>query len=320
MPLQPSPSDVHVDRALTDLSVRYSQANEGRFIANTVFPTVRSQARSDKYFTYDRSYWLRTEAKKRAPATESAGIGYAISTDSFLCEVYAVHKDVDDQTRANADSPITVDRDATDIVTEHLLMQQEQEWMSNFFGGSIWGTTKTGGTDFAKWSDYGTSDPIRDVRAGKTAILKSTGYMPNTLVLGHNVWDYLQDHPDFLDRIKYTERGMVGTSLLASLFDIDKVVVSSAIKNTSQEGVTASYSFTAGDHALLMYVAPSAGLNRPSAGYTFRWSGFIGSGGNGIRIKRFRMEEIESDRVEGEAAYDQKLVAADLGYFWATAV
>lgn len=320
MPLQPSPSDVHVDRALTDLSVRYSQANEGRFIASKVFPVVRSQSRSDKYFVYDRSYWLRTEAKKRAPATESAGIGYGVTTDNFFAEVYAVHRDVDDQTRSNADSPITVDRDATDIVTEHLLLLQEQEWMSTYFGGSIWGTTVTGGTNFAKWSDYGTSDPIRDMRTAKTAILKSTGYEPNTLVLGHNVWDYLQDHPDYLDRVKYTQKGVVGTDLVAGLIGVDNVYVSSSIKNTAAEGLTAAYSFNAGDHALLMYVAPSAGLNRPSAGYTFRWSGFIGTGGNGIRIKRFRMEEIESDRVEGETTWDQKLVAADLGYFWASAV
>jgi hypothetical protein len=71
---QPTLSDVHVDGPLTNLSVRFSQSSD-MFLANRVFPTVRVQHRSDLYYTYDRSFWFRTDAQKRAPATESAGSG-----------------------------------------------------------------------------------------------------------------------------------------------------------------------------------------------------------------------------------------------------
>ena len=54
----------------------------------------------------------------------------------------------------------------------------------------------------------------------------------------------------------------------------------------------------------------------PTAGYTFSWTGLLGNGAEGNRIKRFRMEPLGSDRVEIEISFDQKLVAPDLGFFF----
>jgi hypothetical protein len=54
----------------------------------------------------------------------------------------------------------------------------------------------------------------------------------------------------------------------------------------------------------------------PSAGYIFDWAGFTGGGQQGQRIKTFRMEQLASDRVEIEAAFDMKRVASDLGVFF----
>jgi hypothetical protein len=80
------------------------------------------------------------------------------------------------------------------------------------------------------------------------------------------------------------------------------------------------HSYIAGDNALLAYVTPSAGIMTPSAGYTFSWNGLLGASALGSRISRFRLENIKSDRVELEAAWDQKLVAAELGYFFSNTI
>ena len=58
----------------------------------------------------------------------------------------------------------------------------------------------------------------------------------------------------------------------------------------------------------------------PSGGYTFSWTGAIGAGDSGGRISRFRLEQLKSDRVEIEMAFDQKLVSADLGYRFDTPI
>jgi hypothetical protein len=92
------------------------------------------------------------------------------------------------------------------------------------------------------------------------------------------------------------------------------------VKNTAAEGETAAYDFNHGKSVAMLHVAKSAGLNTVSAGYTFQWSGLIGSGSNGIRVKRFRLERNASDRVEAEMAYDMKVVSSELGYFYSAAV
>lgn len=313
---QPTMSDLHVDAILTNLSVKFALDNS-MFVADKVFPVVRSQHRSDLFYTYPREYWLRSDAELRGPGAESAGSGYEISSDSFSINVIALHKDVDDMTRANADSQFSLDREAAEFVTQHLLQKKETDFFNAYFNTGVWGTDITPAN---KWSDYTNGDPIGDLRTGVITMAKQTGYKPNTLVLGPEVWNKLQDHPDFLERIKYTERAIMGTDLLASMLGLDRVMVPWAIKNTSPEGVTAAYDFHLGKNALLAYVAPSAGLNTVSAGYTFAWTGYLGAGANGMRMKRFRLERNASDRIEGEYAVEQKVVAPELGYYFNAAV
>ena len=317
MPNQPDYSSTHVDAALTDLSVRFSQSRDA-FIANRVFPQVNVSFRSDKFFTYDRSYWLRSEAQLRGPGAESAGSGFELSTSSYKTDVFAMHVDLSDQQRANTDTQISLESDATEFVTNHLLQKMEQDWVSNFFVINKWTTDVVGSTNFVQWNDAA-STPIEDLRLGITTVAKATAYKPNTLVIGAEVMQILTDHPDLLDRVKYSQKGVVTEDLLASLLGIDRVFVAWSVKNTADEGATGAYTFNFGKNALLAYVPPSPGLNTSAAGYTFTWSGLLGSGATGIRMKRFRLERNASDRIEGEIAYSQDLVSADLGYFFSAA-
>lgn len=313
---QPTQNQVHVDAILTNISVAYMQKQEN-FIANKVFPIVPVDKQSDKYFSYTKNDWFRDEARLRADATESAGGGYNLTTSSYSADVWAFHKDIGDQTRANADAPINVDREAVEFVTSRLLLKMETEFVSNFFGTGVWGTDVTPAN---LWSDYTNSDPLNDVEDAKRAILATTGFEPNTLVLGYDVFKELKNHPDLVDRIKYTSSNVITTDMIARMFDVERVLVSKSVKATNNEGGTAAYDFTAGKNALLCYSAPSPGLLQPSAGYVMSWTGVSGGLGQTIGASRFRMESVKADRIEGEMAFDMKVVAADLGYFFAAVV
>ena len=100
---QPVQRDVYFSRPLTNVSIAYAQ-NLDLFIADRVFPVVDVLQQGGLYYKYKREDWFRSVAQERAPATESAGGGYEYDRDDYFCRVYAVHKDVDDQTRANAES------------------------------------------------------------------------------------------------------------------------------------------------------------------------------------------------------------------------
>jgi hypothetical protein len=322
---QPTSSQVHVDAILTNISVAYLQRAEN-FIADKVFPVVPVDKQSDKYFVYEKNDWLRDEAQVRADGTESVGSGYNISTATYYADVYAIHKDIGDQTRANADAPINVDREATEFVTHRLLLRRENQFVSDFMTTSVWSTDVAGVSSSPttgqtiQWSDYTNSDPIEDIEAGKAGILSKTGFEANTLVLGYDVFRQLKNHPDLVDRIKYTSSQTITEDMLARMFDIERVLVSKSVKATNAEGATGAYSFTTGKTALLCHVAPSPGLLTPSAGYTFAWTGVSDGMGATIGTSSFRLESLRATRVESQIAFDNKVVAADLGYFWNTIV
>lgn len=313
---QPTSSQVHVDAILTNISVAYIQ-KQTNFIASRVFPIVPVEKKSDVYYTYTKNDWFRDEAQRRAAGTPSAGGGYGLSTASYMCEKWAFHKDVDDDTRNNADAPINVDREATEYVTSRIALKQETEFAASYFGSSIWGTDST---PTNLWSDFTASDPIGDIDTGKRTILATTGYEPNKLVLGYDVFIKLKNHPDLIDRVKYTGAKVLTAELLASLFEVEEVLVAKAVKATNLEGAAQAYAFVAGKHALLAYAAPTPGLLAPSAGYIMSWKGVSGGLGKTIGTKRIRMEELASDRIEAETAFDMKVVGADLGYFFASVV
>ncbi|MHC4413612.1 MAG: major capsid protein [Planctomycetota bacterium] len=299
---QPDVYSVHVDRPLTNISVAYIQ-EQGHFISTKVFPVIAVDKRSDQYWSYTQADWFRDEARPRADSTESAGSGYNVSTDSYNCNVHAIHKDVGDQVVANSDNPLNPRADATRFVTHKMLLKQESEWVTDYFATSKWGTDRTGGTHFTQWNNYATSDPIEDIEAGKETILNNTGFMPNTLVLGYQVFRKLKHHPDIVDRMKYTTpvvNSTVDSVLLAAMFGVDRVLVALGIENTAVEGATASYSFFLGKNALLAYVAPRASLLTPTAGYTFVWNGVSQGLGNNVGIKAFRMEHLAAERIEGQ--------------------
>lgn len=313
---QPTAGQVHVDAILTNISVAYMQS-QANFVADKVFPIVPVDKRSDKYFTYTKGDWFRDEAKRRYGGDESAGSGYGLSTATYSCDVFAIHKDIDDQTRGNADAPLNLDRDATEFVTQRLMLRRELQWVTDYFGTGIWGTDATPGI---LW-DNANSDPITDVDTGKQTILLNTGFEPNTLVLGWQVWRQLKNHPDIVDRYKYTSADSITPDMVARLFEVDRILVAKAVQNTGKEGGSDSFAFTHGKHALLCYANPQPSLLMPSAGYTFSWRNGVSAGmGYDIGIRNFRMEQLISDRIEGQVAFDHKVVATDLAYFFNGAV
>lgn len=321
----PSAGDVHINQPLTQISIAYMQSQD-MFVAHRVFPIVPVQKQSDRFIKYNREDWFRVEAKKRAPSTESAGAGWTIdNTPTYYCDVLAIHKDVDDQIRANADQPINMDRDATEFVSQQLMLKRELEWANDNFTSGVWGTDLSGVSgspsagQFQQWNESG-STPIEDVTGQIVEVARKTGYRPNKFVISPSVFNALKNHPDVIDRIKYTQTGVVTADILAGLFEVNQVLVAWGVQNAANEGATASYDFFLGDHALLVYAAPSPSILQPSGGYTFAWTGFTGAGPMAQRMKRFRMEHLSSDRVEGEMAVDHKLVAADLGVFFENAV
>jgi len=323
---QPTIGQVHVNRPLTNISVATIQ--DLTYFAWTKGGVLPSDKKSDLYFTYNQNDWLRDEAQLRAPASESAGGGYNVSTTPYNCQVYAFHKDVDEQIRSNTDDPLDGKRDAIKFTTRKLLIRQERQGVADFFSTSLWTGSTTGGdiTPSPTW-DQPTSTPIEDVQAQQASILQKCGWLPNSLRLGFQVYQKLVRHPDVIDLIKYGAStpgnpAVANEESLAKIFGVDEVVVSKSVYATNQEGATAAYALTAGKNALLEHIAETPGLYTMSSRYSFMWKGVSYGLGETIGAYEIPMPwlGLTTVRCEAQIAFANQIINANAAAFFSGAV
>lgn len=323
----PKMQDAHIDRALTNMSVAYLQ-DAATFISDKVFPIVPVKRQSDIYYQYNKGDFMRDEAQLRGAGSESAGGDYGVEAqDPYFCRKHAFHTDVTEEQRANFDEPLDADADANEFVSQKMLIRREMEWASKFFKSGVWGVeiegaataapSSTGVNEKVIYFDEATSNPIEVISTACVTMSSTTGYRPNTMVLSPFVFNALKNHEDILDRIKYTQKGIVTEDLLATLFGVERVFVAWAVVNSGVKGADDKVGFIMGKHALLCYSNPRPSLKKPSAGYIFAWTGLKGAGAYGNRTIRIPMDMlgIGTERIEGEIAFDAKQICADMGIF-----
>jgi hypothetical protein len=325
----PTQNQGHVDVLLSNVSVAYQQ-DTSNFVASRIFSDVPVRKQSDKYAVIPAGDFNRDEMMPRGDGQESAGGSFELSTDSYFCHVYAFHKDWGEQTEANMDEQFNFRQNVTNYLTMKALLKKEKYFAANFFAASKWSTDLTGVSsgvgagEFLQWNDAA-SDPVYDITSAITRQqILTGGFRPNTLVLGRQVLDVLEIHPDIIDRVKYgtqTDVSIASVAHLKQLFKVDDIIVMDAIENTASKGQTASNAFIGGKHALLLYRTRTPGVLVPTAGYTFTWSGLVGQAGMGTRVLSYdKPLTAGGKRLEIEMAWDMKMVAPDFGTFFATAV
>lgn len=326
-----TPGDMHVNRELTTVMIAYQQT-EDNFVADKVFPNIPVDKPTDFYNKMGRRSFLQTNMQKRAPRTETPGVDWNFTRDVFATEVWGLHHDVEDQMRSSADESWNLDKTGTELITQQALIRREKEWFNTFFKTGVWTRDNTGvaagptGNQFLQF-DQAASSPIKTFRALRRRFHKRTGKMPNFAVLGPDVWDTMIDHPEFIERIKYTQNSIkLSEALVAAAIDIDNVYIAGAVEATSAvdeltaDPVPTTNYIGAPNDMLVGYAAPRPSRETPSAGYTFSWKGYLGASAFGGRIKKFRMEALAADRIEIEMAYDYKAVATELAEFYDNAV
>lgn len=100
----PNANEVHIDAALTNLSVGYRNP---AFIADLLAPVVPVRKQSDKYFICDAEREaFRPSDDRRAPGAEASEVNFALSSDNYYCEDHALTSAIPDEERENADPVI----------------------------------------------------------------------------------------------------------------------------------------------------------------------------------------------------------------------
>ena len=310
----PDVGDVHVNAPLTNIGIGYLNKLTD-YAADRVFPLVGVDKQTDIYPVLDRGYGFADEGTGllRAPLTEPVRIGYKITnTNTYFCPNFALAVAISDELKGNADPVFDLDRIGLELATHVLAIQRERAFAADFMVTGVWNTT-TSVTN--KWNDYGLSDPITDLRDAIARTKDAGGYNPNKTVMGEIVWRRIQDHPDFVERIKGAASPMnpaiVQKQLFAAVLGLEEVIVSEAVYRSSAEGATLTLARIIDDDLLLVYTPPGPAKWVPAAGYTFYWKPLTGGGIQYVR--RYRDDKLRGDFIEVNTYYDQVATVTQSG-------
>ena len=306
----PSVSDVYVDPALTDVSVKYSNSD---YLADRLFPRVNVKKRTGIYWKYDKAN-LTPSDSLRVSGSRANRVDHGLSKQTYgpLLE-HSLEEGIDYDVRDEAMDPLDPKVDATQNVSEKLLIEQEIA-IATILADTAQITQYTSLSGGSRWDDYANSSPFTDIRTGITTVQKNALVAPNTMWMSIDVWAALQNHPDFLERIKYNALGVMTTETMMSLFPgITNIMIGNAMYNTAAEGQTASMSPIWGKHFWVGYVTPQPKIRAVSLGYTLTLE-------NGRYVDSWDEPQVKQEFVRVNDYYSHQIVAAEAAYAVRTVV
>lgn len=302
--------DMHVDQLLSNMALNYRPMG---MIADMIFPTVPVQKQSDHYAIFTRADALRIEDTKRSPDTEANKITRMPSSDTYYAENYALKYPVTIEDRANAD-PIFV----TELINgrvEFIMDKLGLDW-ENRIAALVTNTSNVGSSAAVSsgWTDHTNADCLGDINAAIDNVKDSTGMTPNRIVFGESAWRNFRRNVDVRNIINGTNNGggYANIQQVQDLLEIERVMVGGAYKNVGNEAQSESLTQIWGDNVLVFYSADRPSMDRPSFGYSFRWSA---PGLPNMQVERHPFDtRRKSEEVEAGYYQDEKITGAEYGF------
>lgn len=317
---QPNVKDLIVAGPLANVSIAYRNKS---YIADRVFPLIDKISPKAKLARYLKGAWFRDEAGIRGPGSRANRGGYPVDYLSIATKEYAFAKEVTDEDRRFAEvqgaPPLKPDQDAIEFTADKIDLKKEIRVAELVIAGTWSGVA---GEDAAGlWAAGAGNTFLADVRARVETVRSTTGLKPNKLIIDFGTYNSLKEESTVLDKIKYTERGVLTKELLAAILELDEVLIGEAIKSTAKETKTGTeftasniWEKNAGKGSAFLYYSPSSpGLKIPSAGYQAR---IAYEDGQARRTTTWREAAEHQDVYEVAEETDIVLTGADLGFLW----
>ena len=296
------------NHVLTSLAGEYA-VNEAEYAAPALAPVLPVAVQAATFPVWKRENLLNVPTlKARAPGASYPRVDLQMDDDTFATRDYGIEVPLDDRQKAIYKSAFDADRGKIQRGTRILMLNKERRVYNLVTGAGV--PTSSPGT---KW-DAGGSDPIGDVDAVREVIHDNCGMDPNTMVIPRDVFNALKEHPAILDKIKYTERGIVTAEIMAAVFGVGRIVVAGSTQNNANEGQAISIGKLWADSVVLAYVNSVPDIESPTFARTFAWSGYSGASNGEVAVTTYRDEHGNSTVHKCLHDVDERLASAACGY------
>src|SRR5208337_4592216 len=183
----PSLNQLHVDEALTQISIAYrNQA----FVAEEVLPVVPVMKKNDVFFRFSKQHF---RSYKDAYAAGQRAQQIEVDLDArgfYMADGHALEDSITDDEREQADPGAQLEVEKTEKLTNIIALNEEIAFFNNVVNTTIITQNQSlAASGQYKWSDYINSDPVSVVLAARRTVQQQIGDFPNYMLISQPVLD-----------------------------------------------------------------------------------------------------------------------------------
>lgn len=254
----------------------------------------------------------------RAPGGGYSRGDWDFENHSFTCLEYGAEEPVDDNEATMYADFFDAEQVSAMRAQHDVMYAMEKRIADAVFNSTTWTgaalTTNVG----TEWSTVATADPVADVTAAKKKVFEGSGLKANALIFNWTVFLNLQQNTDIIDRIKYSglddpKTSGITINALASVFDVNYVLVAGGAKNTAKEGQAASLAHIwSNEYCMVAKIATGPDVREPCIGRTFHYA----EDGSTVRgtMESYRAEEKRSDMIRCRHQVDEVIIYPAAGH------
>jgi hypothetical protein len=286
------------------------------YIASRVLPVMEVAKQAGTFGKIPIEQLLEQRSTVRAPGSGYSRGKFTFTTASYSCIENGAEEPIDDREAKMYAEYFDAEQVAAARSMEVVLRNAELRVAAAVFNATTWTSNTTGITH--EWDDAANAVPITDVETATQAVWTACGMWPNALIINRKVFRNIRNCDSVLARMKYqgfvdVRAGAINEATLATLFDLDQVIVAGAATNSALEGQAASIAPTWSDeYAMVCKVATTNDIREPAVGRTMHWNE-DGSAYDG-RLESYRDESVRSDIVRARHDVDEIITYVEAGH------
>ena len=255
-----------IDPILTTVAQGYQNAE---YVGNALFPVVPVDQRGGKIITFGKEDFMLYNTG-RAPGGSTKRVQYGYLGSAYSLEQHALEGLVPFEIMEEANTVPGIDLGKVAVMkTQNIIAlkteHEQAQLATNAANYAASNKATLSGTD--QWDDPA-SKPATQIADAVSTVRSKTGKRANTVLMGAAAWDVLKNHPEVIERIKYTGRDAATPELLANLWNVKRVLVGDAV----YADAAGNFIDVWGKSVIVAYtdVGSLQDMGLPSYGYTYQ--------------------------------------------------
>lgn len=255
-----------IDPILTTVAQGYQNAD---FVGAALFPVVPVDQRGGKIITFGKEDFMLYNTG-RAPGGSTKRVQYGYLGNPYSLEQHALEGLVPFELMEDANAVPGIDMGKVAVMkTQNIIAlrtEHEQAQLATTAANYAASNKATlSGTD--QWDDPA-SKPATQIGDAVSTVRSKVGKRANTVLMGAAAWDVLKNHPEVIERIKFTGRDAATPELLANLWNVKRVLVGDAVYADD----AGNFIDVWGKNVVVAYtdIGSLQDMGLPSYGYTYQ--------------------------------------------------